>query len=67
MLTVALSLLFGLVAFAALAQIYLSVSAGMRRGRQILAELAADEGVRPGQLGARPLRSVRPAWRLARA
>ena len=62
MLTVALSLLFGLAAVAALAQIYVAVNAGMRRGRQILAELAADEGVR-----ARPLRSARPAWQPARA
>ena len=39
MLTIALSLLFGVVAFAALAQIYGSVSAGMKHGRAILAEL----------------------------
>lgn len=62
MLTVALSLLFGLIAFAALAQIYVSVRAGMRRRRQILAELSAGERLR-----ARPLRPARPEWRLARA
>ena len=62
MLTVALSLLFGLIAFAALAQIYLSVIAGLARGRRIMAELAAGERVR-----ARPLRPARQAWRLARA
>jgi hypothetical protein len=62
MLTVTLSLLFGLTAFGALAQICVSVGAGMRRGRQIMAELSAGERVR-----ARPLRSARPAWRLARA
>ena len=62
MLTVALSLLFGLAAFAALAQIYLSVNAGMRRGRQILAELSAADRLRT-----RKLPPARPAWRLARA
>ena len=62
MLTVALSLLFGLMAFAALAQICVSVSAGMQRRRQIMTELSAGERVR-----ARPLRPARPAWRLARA
>ena len=41
MLAVAISLLFGLVAFAALAQIHASVSRGLRRGRLILAELSA--------------------------
>ena len=43
MLTIALSLLFGLVAFAALAQVYFSVNAGMRRGRAILAELSRPD------------------------
>ena len=43
MLTIALSLLFGLVAFAALAQIYASVSAGLKRGRAILVELSPQE------------------------
>jgi hypothetical protein len=45
MLTVALSLLFGFVAAAALAQIFLSVSAGLARGRLILAELSREERV----------------------
>jgi hypothetical protein len=62
MLTVALSLLFGLVAFAALAQVYISVGAGIARGRQIMAELSAGKRLRE-----RPLRPARPAWRLARA
>jgi hypothetical protein len=62
MLTVALSLLFGLVAFAALVQIYVSVAAGMQRGRQIMAELSAVDRVR-----SRRLPPARPAWRLARA
>jgi hypothetical protein len=62
MLTVALSLLFGLIAFAALAQIYVSVSAGIGRGRRIMAELSAGERVR-----ARPLRPARPAGRIAPA
>jgi hypothetical protein len=61
MLTVALSLLFGLIAFAALAQIYVSVNAGLARCRRIMAELAAGERVR-----ARPLQPARPAWQLAR-
>jgi hypothetical protein len=60
MLTVALSLLFGLVAFTALAQICVSVSAGVRRWRLILAELSAGERVR-----ARTLRPARPASRPA--
>ena len=60
MLTVALSLLFGLVAFAALVQIYASVSAGMVRGRLILAELSAGERYR-----VRPLRPAGPARRPA--
>ena len=62
MLTVTLSLLFGLAAIAALAQIYVAVNAGMRRGRHIMAELSAIDCVR-----ARPLRPARPAWQLARA
>jgi len=53
MLTFAISVLFGLVAFAALAQIYASVSHGVRRARLIAAELARQP---------RPLlRSDRPA------
>jgi hypothetical protein len=60
MLTVALSLLFGLIAVAVLAQIYVSVSTGLRRGRQILAELSAGEDVR-----ARPLRPAHPLGRPA--
>jgi len=43
MLTIALSLLFGLIAFAALAQVGTSVSTGMTRGRLILAELSRQE------------------------
>ena len=39
MLAIVLSLLFGLVAFAALAEIRASVVKGMRRGRSIRAEL----------------------------
>ena len=60
MLTVALSLLFGLVAFAAFVQICVSVSAGMKHGRAILAELATQKPVR-----ARLLRPDGPAWRPA--
>lgn len=67
MLTVALSLLFGLAALAAAAQIYVSVDAGIARWRQILIELSAGEGVGPGRIKARPLRPAHPAWRLARA
>ena len=54
MLAIALSLLFGLVAFAALAQIWFSVGAGLKRGRAIRAELAPH--------GRAPVRakSVRP-------
>ena len=46
MLTVALSLLFGLIAFAALAQIWFSVGTGVKRGRLILAELSRQQPVR---------------------
>jgi hypothetical protein len=52
MLTIALSLLFGLVAFAALAQIWFSVSTGVNRARLILAELSRQQPVRA--------KSVRP-------
>ena len=60
MLTVALSLLFGLIAFASLAQIYVSVNAGLVRSRRIMAELSAE------RVRARPLQPAPPAWRLAR-
>jgi len=43
MLAISLSLLFGFVAFAAFALIWLSVGTGMRRGRMILAELSDQE------------------------
>ena len=43
MLAIAISLLFGLAAFAALAVIRSSVIAGSRRARAILAELAEIE------------------------
>ena len=55
MLTIALSLLFGLIAFAALAQIWFSVGAGVKRGRLILAELSRQQPVRA--------KSVRPRGR----
>ena len=58
MLTVALSLLFGLIAFAALAQIWFAVGAGVKRGRLILAELSRQQPVR-----AKPVRRrARPEW-----
>ena len=60
MLTIALSLLFGLVAFAALAQIYASVSAGMKSGRAILAELSRQERAAVRAIAARP--RARPEW-----
>ena len=62
MLAVVLSLLFGLVAFAALAQIGLAVGAGFRRGRLLLAELAAEERAVKAK-SARP--HGRPAWQPA--
>ena len=46
MLTVSLSLLFGLIAFATLAQIWFSVGTGVKRGRLILAELSRQQSVR---------------------
>lgn len=54
MLTVAISLLFGFVAFAALLQIHASVSHGVRRGRSILAELSACERAVTDSRPARP-------------
>ena len=57
MLTIALSLLFGLVAFAALAQICFSIRTGLTRGRAIIAEL---EGARVRAKSAR--RHARPQW-----
>ena len=54
MLTVAISLLFGFIAFAALAQIHWAVGHGVRRARLIAAELAAAQpGVRPHRPRAR--------------
>ena len=47
MLAIAVSLLFGLAAFAALAVIASSLSSGSRRVRAILAELAAIERKAP--------------------
>ena len=58
MLTVALSLLFGLIAFAALAQIWFSVGAGVKRGRLIVAELSRQQTVRAKSVR----RRARPEW-----
>ena len=60
MLTIALSLLFGLIAFAALVQIHLSVSAGLRHGRAVLAELSRQERAMATAKAAR--RKARPRW-----
>src|SRR5690606_22880094 len=54
MLTVAISVLFGLIAFAAVAQIGAALDRGVRHHRAIRAELAADRRV------VRP-RALRPA------
>lgn len=43
MLAIAISVLFGLIAFAALAQIHASVSQGFRHGQRLVGELARDE------------------------
>jgi hypothetical protein len=64
MLTIALSLLFGLVALAALAQIWVSVDTGLKRGRLILAELSRQERAVRAE-SARP--RARPASRPALA
>lgn len=70
MFAVALSLLFGIVAFAAIAEIASSVRRGARRGRLILADLAKLENAarRPVRV-ASASRPHRPAWqpRLAAA
>jgi hypothetical protein len=57
MLAIAISLLFGLAAFAALAVIRSSVTVGARRARTILAELAEIER-RAGVSRSRPV----PGW-----
>ena len=58
MLAVALSFVFGLIAFAALAQVWLSIRCGLRRGRGIMAELAAaDRTARQRAVGAPALSS----------
>ena len=62
MLTIAISLLFGLVAFAALAQIRSAVRMGFKRGRLIQAELSsgnrkpvrAKSALQPGAQARRP-------------
>lgn len=45
MLAVVISLLFGIAALAAVVVIHASIAHGIRRGRQIVAELAAGEAV----------------------
>jgi len=57
MLAMAISLLFGLAAFAALLVVHLSIAFGVRRARQIAAELA--------QIEARSTRRCNNATRLA--
>ena len=64
MLTIAISLLLGLIAFAALAQISVSVNAGMKRARLILAELSGQERAPIRATPAR-LRAVPSGRRLA--
>ena len=59
MLAVMLSVLFGLVAFAALAQVWVSVGAGMRRGLMLQAELAPTGHVLKARSARRP---GRPSW-----
>jgi hypothetical protein len=66
MLTVALSLLFGLVAFAALAQIRIAVGAGLERWRSIGDELSRLPPIPIRSLSSRPL-DLRPAAALAAA
>ena len=55
MLTIALSVLFGLVAFAALAQIWISIGAGVKRGRLIAAELSREERAAARAKATRPV------------
>jgi len=64
MLAIALSLLFGFVAFATIADLYASITKGTRRRRKILEELARAERVRPK---AAPHRWQPQARRLAAA
>ena len=61
MLTIVLSLLFGVIAFAALAEIRASVAKGLQRGRLIRAELAKASPPRAALSREVALRSPRPA------
>ena len=60
MLTIALSLLFGLIAFAALAQVFVSVGAGLKHRRAIVAELSLHERAAARAKSPRP--RARPHW-----
>lgn len=63
MLAIAISLLFGAAAFAAVTVIHASVAHGARRARLIWAELAALEAPRPGRItpASRPRGPALPA------
>ena len=67
MLIVAISLLFGLAAFAAIAVIRLSLTAGAGRARVILAELAEiDSGITQTRSAVhRPRLAFRPSFAAA--
>ena len=64
MLAIVISLFFGFVAFAALAQIYHAIRHGLHRGRRILAELSFHDRQEPSTVRAT---SARVAWRQAAA
>ncbi|MBN9507082.1 MAG: hypothetical protein J0I69_13780 [Altererythrobacter sp.] len=59
MLAIAISLLFGAVAFAAVTVIHAAVTRGVRRARLIRAELAMQEAPRPVRITVR----ITPALR----
>jgi len=65
MLAVALSVLFGLIAFAALALVHGSIRVGIRRGRRIMAELSVCERQERTPVKAKSARHLyQPAWQL---
>ena len=65
MIAVTLSLLFGVIAFAAIAQVLASIRQGAARGRQIVAELARlDHAEARRVVPVRPVRRrASPEWR----
>ena len=67
MLAVALSLLFGVIAFAAIAQVHSSIRQGVARGRFIVAELARIDAASQTVVRFEARRPAVKSWRPLRA